>query len=106
MLVPAIKGTVGVLESAKKYGYVEHLDCKVMNAQIIFTNVYPMTHRKSVKRIVVTASSASVFQSGYTPPVVYDETSWNEAAVADVQQNGAKAVRSFYTASKTLAERG
>lgn len=77
-----------------------------MNIQIIFTNLYATAHRKSVKRIVVTASVASVLQSGYTPPVVYDETSWNEAAVADVQQNGAKAVRNFYTASKTLAERG
>lgn len=62
---------------------------------------------KSVKRIVVTASCASVLQSGYKPPVRFDESSWNEPAIKDVRENGSKTLPSnVYRASKTLAEKG
>ncbi|KAJ7490826.1 D-lactaldehyde dehydrogenase [Mycena latifolia] len=77
---PAIKGTVGILESALKCG-------------------------KSVKRVVVTSSTAAVMNLS-TEPQVLDELSWNDDAVRDVEEKGrASAARVKYCASKTLAER-
>ncbi|KAJ7490816.1 D-lactaldehyde dehydrogenase [Mycena latifolia] len=77
---PAIKGTVGILESALKYG-------------------------KSVKRVVVTSSTVAVMNLS-TEPQVLDELSWNDDAVRDVEEKGrASAARVKYGASKTLAER-
>ncbi|EIM85955.1 NAD-P-binding protein [Stereum hirsutum FP-91666 SS1] len=80
VIIPAIKGTVGILESAKKYG-------------------------KSVRRVIVTGSCASVVHAGYTTPVTYDETSWNEPVIVNVQQKGVNDTTSIYMASKTLAEK-
>lgn len=63
--------------------------------------------RKSVKRVVVTASCASVLQVGYKIPSRFDESSWNEPAIKDVAENGNKAhPGNIYRASKTLAEKG
>ncbi|KAJ7490832.1 D-lactaldehyde dehydrogenase [Mycena latifolia] len=79
---PAIKGTVGILESALKYG-------------------------KSVKRVVVTSSVAAVIGMPLTTePQFPNELNWNEQAVKDVEEKGREASPvSIYCASKTLAER-
>ena len=75
-----MQGTLGVLQSALKYG-------------------------TSVKRVVVTASCASVLE--YGPGVkVFDETHWNERAIREVNEKGKDAAPvDKYCASKTLAER-
>ncbi|KAJ7455614.1 D-lactaldehyde dehydrogenase [Mycena galericulata] len=75
---PAIKGTVGILESARKYG-------------------------DSVKRIVVTSSCAAVM---HTSDAVLTELDWNDEAVEEVKAKGHKASNpAKYRNSKTLAER-
>lgn len=80
LIIPATKGTLGMLESAKKHG-------------------------SSVKRIVVTSSCASVLKPSATP-AVWEETSWNEPAIEEVKEKGANALPiSIYRASKTLAEK-
>ncbi|KAI0289791.1 D-lactaldehyde dehydrogenase [Multifurca ochricompacta] len=79
LIVPAVKGTVGILESVKKFG-------------------------TSVKRIVITGSCASVFKPS-NKPEIFDETSWNEPAIKEVKEKGAAApVPIMYRASKMLAE--
>ncbi|KAJ7662725.1 D-lactaldehyde dehydrogenase [Mycena polygramma] len=80
LLEPAIKGTVGILESARKYG--------------TFT-----------ERIVVTSSTAAVVNMS-TEPQVLSELDWNQQSVQEVEQKGRAALNLHkYTASKTLAER-
>ncbi|KAJ7079512.1 hypothetical protein C8R43DRAFT_1083223 [Mycena crocata] len=80
LLEPAIKGTLGILESARKYG-------------------------ASVKRVVVTSSTAAVMNLS-TEPQVLSELDWNDQAVKDIEENGRKAAApAKYRASKTLAER-
>ncbi|KAJ7638188.1 D-lactaldehyde dehydrogenase [Roridomyces roridus] len=76
--VPAIQGTVGILESARKYG-------------------------SSVKRVVVTSSCAAVMHPSTEQ---LDEYDWNEDSVKNVEALGAKATNpDKYRNSKTLAER-
>ncbi|KAJ7737805.1 D-lactaldehyde dehydrogenase [Mycena maculata] len=71
LLDPAIKGTVGMLESARRFG-------------------------TSVKRIVVTSSSAAVLS----------ELNWNDEDVKEVEEKGRAAGPAVkYCASKTLAEK-
>ncbi|KAI0746583.1 NAD(P)-binding protein [Daedaleopsis nitida] len=80
MIDPAVRGTVGILQSA-------------------------LTHGPSVKRIVVTSSCASVF-SILSEPRVFSEADWNEGHIAEVKEKGKDAsVMAKYCASKTLAER-
>ncbi|KAJ7230085.1 NAD-P-binding protein [Mycena pura] len=80
LIVPAILGTVGILESARQYG-------------------------TSVKRIVVTSSCAAVLQTAPEPRTL-NEDSWNEQAPKEVEQLGRGAnATTMYRASKTLAER-
>ncbi|KAJ6531438.1 hypothetical protein DFH09DRAFT_1183626 [Mycena vulgaris] len=80
LLEPAIKGTVGILESALKYG-------------------------KSVKRVVVTSSCAAVMNISSEPQVL-SELDWNDQAVKEVAEQGrAASAGSKYRTSKTLAER-
>ncbi|KAJ7666346.1 D-lactaldehyde dehydrogenase [Mycena rosella] len=80
LLEPAIKGTVGILESARKYG-------------------------KGVKRIVVTSSCAAVMNIS-TEPQVLSELDWNDQAVKEVEERGrAASAGAKYRTSKTLAER-
>ncbi|KAF7332838.1 D-lactaldehyde dehydrogenase [Mycena venus] len=80
LLEPAIKGTVGILESARKHG-------------------------KSVKRIVVTSSCAAVMNISTTPQVL-SEADWNDQAVREVEEKGRSASNGAkYRTSKTLAER-
>ncbi|KAJ7635936.1 NAD-P-binding protein [Mycena rosella] len=80
LLEPAIKGTVGILESARKYG-------------------------KDVKRVVVTSSCAAVMNIS-TEPQVLSELDWNDQAVKEVEERGrAASAGAKYRTSKTLAER-
>ncbi|KAJ7615949.1 D-lactaldehyde dehydrogenase [Roridomyces roridus] len=76
--VPAIQGTVGILESARKYG-------------------------QSVKRVVITGSTASIIRPKTEQ---LDEFDWNEPAVKAVEERGSEATNAEkYQSSKTLAER-
>ncbi|KAJ7813659.1 D-lactaldehyde dehydrogenase [Mycena olivaceomarginata] len=79
LLEPAIKGTLGILESARK--------CN------------------SVKRVVVTSSTAAVLHDSPTPKV-FSEADWDDQAVEEVEKKGRAASNAHkYRASKTLAER-
>ena len=78
--MPAVRGTTSILNSALKHG-------------------------TSVRRIVLTSSVAAVRESDPAPRD-YDETNWNNAAVAAVTSKGSAAGPFLiYLASKTLAER-
>ncbi|TFY73351.1 hypothetical protein EWM64_g10661 [Hericium alpestre] len=82
-IIPAVKGTVGVLESIRK-------------------------HAPSVKRVIITASMASVLESfGKNDPVIrYDETSWNNSVLVELEKNPLKLLPvQWYCASKMLAEK-
>ncbi|KAF8999637.1 hypothetical protein BDQ17DRAFT_1360724 [Cyathus striatus] len=77
---PAIRGTVGILESALKNGL-------------------------SIKRIVITSSCASVM-SPPSVPTKFSEKDWNETSPREVAEQGrAAAPITKYRASKTLAEK-
>ena len=78
--MPAVQGTTRILESA-------------------------LAHGKNVKRVVITASVASVV-TVQSEPRVFSEADWNEASIAQVRELGAKAHNGTkYQASKTLAEK-
>ena len=80
VIVPAVQGTTRILESA-------------------------LAHGTEVNRVVVTSSCAAVL-SVQQEPRVYSEADWNEASIAVVRAEGAKAPNAFkYLASKTLAEK-
>ncbi|OJT14835.1 hypothetical protein TRAPUB_8629 [Trametes pubescens] len=80
LIVPAVHGTTGILQSALKFG-------------------------TAVKRVVVTSSCAAVLTLS-TEPRVFSETDWNEGSVQEVREQGAQATApAKYRASKTLAER-
>ncbi|KDQ65079.1 hypothetical protein JAAARDRAFT_247410 [Jaapia argillacea MUCL 33604] len=77
---PAVKGTVGVLQSALKYG-------------------------STVKRIVVTSSCAAVLTIS-DKSQTFTELNWNDQAIKEVEEKGRDAlVMNKYRASKTLAEK-
>ncbi|KAJ7033273.1 D-lactaldehyde dehydrogenase [Mycena alexandri] len=80
LIEPALKGTVGILESAQQYG-------------------------TSVKRVVVTSSCAAVLNVSTTPQLL-SELDWNNQAVQEVEEKGrAASAASKYRTSKVLAER-
>ncbi|PSR87356.1 hypothetical protein PHLCEN_2v5173 [Hermanssonia centrifuga] len=80
LITPAVKGTLSVLQSALKYG-------------------------TTVKRIVVTSSTAAVISPDPNPRV-FSEDDWNDPAIKEVEEKGRDAsAASKYRASKTLAER-
>ncbi|KAJ7311769.1 hypothetical protein DFH08DRAFT_897584 [Mycena albidolilacea] len=80
LLEPAIKGTISILESARRYG-------------------------TAVKRVVVTSSTAAV-QYDSPNPRVFSELDWDDPAVEEVEKKGRAASNvNKYRASKTLAER-
>ncbi|OSD07837.1 NAD-P-binding protein [Trametes coccinea BRFM310] len=80
LIVPAVHGTTSVLKSAQKYG-------------------------TSVKRVVITSSTAAVILP-VTEPRVLTEADWNEASIQEVKEKGRDAsAPAKYRASKTLAER-
>jgi len=77
---PALKGTLSVLESAKKYG-------------------------TSVKRIVITSSGAAMLDP-HDGPYVYGEKDWNNYSIKLVEEQGINADGVHkYRASKALAEK-
>ena len=79
--MPAVQGTLSVLNSALKHG------------------------AQTVKRVVITASCASILEYGPTPRV-FSEKDWNERAIREVNEKGKAAANGDkYCASKTLAER-
>ncbi|KAH9949956.1 NAD(P)-binding protein [Amylocystis lapponica] len=80
LIIPAVHGTTSILESTLKHG-------------------------SSVKRFVLLSSTAAVEEMGAVPRT-YDENSWDDQAVKDVEVNGKNAHPvNKYCASKTLAER-
>ncbi|CDO69083.1 hypothetical protein BN946_scf184992.g32 [Trametes cinnabarina] len=80
VIVPAVHGTTSVLKSAQKYG-------------------------TSVKRVVITSSTAAVLTPA-SEPHVFSEADWNEASIQEVKEKGRDAGGAAkYRASKTLAER-
>ncbi|TFY75822.1 hypothetical protein EWM64_g8190 [Hericium alpestre] len=84
LIGPAVKGTVGILESIKK-------------------------HAPSVKRVVITSSMAAVLDSfgkNNSPITRYDESSWNNSVIEYVEKKGTDSEPPYwYFASKTLAEK-
>jgi nucleoside-diphosphate-sugar epimerase len=80
LIVPAVKGTVGILGSALRHG-------------------------QSVKRIVVTSSAASILSDSGRPRV-FSELDWNDQAIQLITEQGRSATGAIkYRASKTLAEK-
>jgi len=81
LIIPAVKGTLSILQSALKYG-------------------------TRLQRVVVTGSCASVLTPGLSEPRVFSEADWNEASVIEVNEKGREAhPMSKYRASKALAEK-
>ncbi|KAF5312294.1 hypothetical protein D9619_003807 [Psilocybe cf. subviscida] len=79
-IVPAVQGTLSVLQSALKAG-------------------------GSIKRIVVTSSLAAIFSTVADPPRTFTEADWGDEFVEAVKQKGKKSTgNEKYRASKTLAE--
>lgn len=79
LIEPAVKGTVGVLESITK-------------------------HAKAVRRVVVTSSVAAVLEPA-EPPKTFTERDFNKFSIAEVEKKGAEAGPFHaYRASKALAE--
>ncbi|PCH42478.1 NAD(P)-binding protein [Wolfiporia cocos MD-104 SS10] len=80
MIIPAVNGTLGILQSARAHG-------------------------SNVQRVVITSSCATIAE--YTnPPRVFTEYDWNEKAVVEVKAKKRDAHPiSKYRASKVLAER-
>ncbi|KAI0696058.1 NAD(P)-binding protein [Cerioporus squamosus] len=80
LIVPAVKGTTGILASAHQFG----------------TNV---------KRVILTSSGTAIASPSAEPRIV-NENDWNDAAVREVHEKGREASQiEKYRASKTLAER-
>lgn len=77
MLDPAIIGTTGILESIQKSA-------------------------KAVKKVVITSSFAAIANPS-SPPIVYNETIWNEMSMDEALTT--KDPQAVYRASKTFAER-
>ncbi|KAI0635005.1 NAD-P-binding protein [Trametes polyzona] len=77
---PAVNGTLGILRSAAA--------------------------QASVKRVVYLSSCAAVFTRNAPPGREYDESSWNDADVREVEEHGRDAsALAKYSASKIFAER-
>ncbi|KAI6037909.1 hypothetical protein EDC04DRAFT_2082589 [Pisolithus marmoratus] len=79
LIEPAVKGTVGILQSALKYG-------------------------ASVKRVVITSSVGAIIRDEPTP-ITFTEKDWDQQSLDLVNKLGEKAPSiAKYRASKTLAE--
>ncbi|KAG7448146.1 D-lactaldehyde dehydrogenase [Guyanagaster necrorhizus] len=80
LILPAVKGTVGMLTSAAKYG-------------------------SSVRRIVVTSSCAAIMRSE-PETITLSEVDWNEQSPKEVEEKGQDASAfAKYRTSKVLAEK-
>lgn len=81
LIKPAVAGTLGILESVKKFG-------------------------PTVKRVVITSSTVAVTTNFVDKSYIYTEADWNQPAVDVVTEQGANAPNNLkYPASKVLAER-
>ncbi|KAL0563752.1 hypothetical protein V5O48_018312 [Marasmius crinis-equi] len=79
IIQPAVKGTLGILESIKKHG------------------------SDKVKRVIITSSTAAI---GHPLPAHFSEEDWNTAAIKEASELGKKASLPVqYCASKALAEK-
>jgi nucleoside-diphosphate-sugar epimerase len=81
LLIPAIKGTTGILESIKK-------------------------NNASVKRVVVTSSFSSIWNGakGMWPEHTYTEEDWNPVTYVEAKDNSMDGANA-YSALKVFAER-
>jgi nucleoside-diphosphate-sugar epimerase len=80
LIVPAVRGTTSILNSALKYG-------------------------STVKRLILTSSVAAICEE-ITVPRVFTESNWNNSSVEAVKTKGSEAGPvAIYFASKTLAEK-
>ncbi|KAF4621469.1 hypothetical protein D9613_001222 [Agrocybe pediades] len=81
LIQPALRGTLGVLNSALKNG-------------------------PNIKRIVITSSCAALLHNVTAPTEVFDENNWADEAIGIVKEQGRKALfMEKYRTSKALAER-
>jgi hypothetical protein len=65
-----------------------------------------MRRRPTIKRVVITSSTASILEI-LPSPVVLSELDWNNQAIKEVEEKGRGARDMMkYRASKTLAEKG
>ncbi|KAG8973228.1 methylglyoxal reductase (NADPH-dependent) gre2 [Tulasnella sp. 425] len=81
VIIPAVRGTVGILESAKAHG-------------------------TTVKRVVVTSSTSALVHPTTQAPRTFTEADWNDESVRVVREKGVAASGGDkYAASKALAER-
>jgi nucleoside-diphosphate-sugar epimerase len=80
LIVPAVRGTTSILNSALKHG-------------------------SALKRLILTSSVAAVREEN-TVPRAFNESNWNNLAVEAVKTRGSAAGPvTIYLASKTLAEK-
>ncbi|EJD40169.1 D-lactaldehyde dehydrogenase [Auricularia subglabra TFB-10046 SS5] len=79
LIKPAVAGTVGLLNSAQKFG-------------------------SNVQRVVLTSSYAALLEP-HDGPYEYSENDWNEYSIAEAYKAGPHAGVHKYRASKSLAER-
>ncbi|CAE6433013.1 unnamed protein product [Rhizoctonia solani] len=80
LIEPAVKGTIGILESVHKYA-------------------------PTVQRIVITSSVAAIMDGSKPNGTVFTESDWNSFSLREVETKGkAAAGGDKYRASKTLAE--
>jgi len=81
MLGPAIKGTVGILDSVIK-------------------------HAPQVKRVIITSSTAAVVDTDVKTPATFTEKDWNESSEVRIKQLGSNAPQiDKYRGSKSMAEK-
>lgn len=99
IIEPAVDGTLGILKSALKFGYV------ASTLMDYCSNKASASDRVSVKRIIVTSSCAAVKERQETRTNI-DETSWNESSIVECEEKGKNAhPLDMYSASKTIAEK-
>ena len=100
LINPAVQGTLGMLNSALKYGCVS-LPC------VYISRLTVVTKRSQVQRIVVTSSCAAVLSLPLSKPTVFSEQDWNLASEKEVEELGNKCnAGAPYCASKKLSEKG
>lgn len=97
---PAVNGTVGILNSTLKYGFVSLIK------HVSSESVHEIRSSTDVKRIVITSSVAAIMYS-LPEHKVFTELDVNEQGIQTVEKEGREASgMAKYSASKTLAEKG
>ncbi|CAE6464972.1 unnamed protein product [Rhizoctonia solani] len=84
VIEPAVRGTIGILDSAHKYGL-------------------------NVKRVVITSSITAISDVMYhlkVPGTIHTENDWNTLSIQEIQEKGKDASGTHkYSASKVMAEK-